>query len=144
MHATCVALGTNAALLRGPSGAGKSDLALRFIALGGDDGAATRLVGDDQVWVEARGAGVLMVFPPVPLAGKLEVRGLGIVETMYVPAARLVLVVDLVDPGAMPRMPPKPLPRAVIAGTPVPLLQLAPFELSAPLKLKLALGAELS
>jgi HPr kinase/phosphorylase len=36
-------------------------------------------------------------------------------------------------------MPPEPCERTVIAGVPVPVLKLDPFELSAPLKLKMAL-----
>jgi HPr kinase/phosphorylase len=36
-------------------------------------------------------------------------------------------------------MPPEPWERTMIAGVPVPVVKLDPFELSAPLKLKLAL-----
>jgi hypothetical protein len=36
-------------------------------------------------------------------------------------------------------MPPEPLPRVTLLGVSVPNLQLAPFEDSAPLKLKMAL-----
>ena len=138
VHGTCVALGAKAALLRGGSGAGKSDLALRFMALPREGELEPRLVADDQVLVEARGAGELIASAPATLAGKLEVRGLGILEVPHLRQARLMLVVDLVPSEEVPRMPP-PLENTMIAGVAVPLLRLAPFEPSSALKLKLAL-----
>jgi serine kinase of HPr protein (carbohydrate metabolism regulator) len=138
LHGTCVALGTKAALLRGGSGAGKSDLALRFLSLPPEAGLEARLVADDQVAIEAR-SGRLIAWPPATLAGKLEVRGLGIVPLPYLSEASLVLAVDLVEPESVPRMPPEKPEIVSLAGVPVPLLKLAPFETSAPLKLKLAL-----
>jgi serine kinase of HPr protein (carbohydrate metabolism regulator) len=133
-----VALGRRAALLCGPSGAGKSDLALRFIALPGDATGAPLLVADDQVFVEARG-GVLQAWAPETIAGKIEVRGLGILDVPFVNEARLVLVCDLVEHPEVPRMAPEPLERTAIAGVAVPLMRLSAFEPSAPLKLKVAL-----
>ena len=139
VHGTCVALGRRAALLRGPSGAGKSELALRFIALSGNGPSAPLLVADDQVFVEAREVGVPHAWAPETIAGKIEVRGIGIVDVPFVNEARLVLVCDLVERADMPRMAPEPLERTVIAGVPVPLMRLNAFEPSAPLKLKIAL-----
>jgi HPr kinase/phosphorylase len=133
-----VAFGPHAALLRGSSGSGKSDLALRFLALPADGGMAPRLVADDQVVIEAQGGG-LVVSAPDTLAGKLEVRGLGIMTLPHVTQAKLVLIVDFVASDEVPRMPPDPLPRVTLLGVSVPNLQLAPFEDSAPLKLKMAL-----
>jgi HPr kinase/phosphorylase len=138
VHGTCVAFGPHAALLRGSSGSGKSDFALRFLALPADGGMAPRLVADDQVVVEAQ-AGGLVVSAPDRLAGKLEVRGLGIMTLPHVAQAKLVLIVDFVASDEVPRMPPEPLPRVTLLGVSVPNLQLAPFEDSAPLKLKMAL-----
>lgn len=139
VHGTCVAFGRRAALLRGKPGAGKSDLALRFMALPAEDGNKPLLVADDQVLVEARANGALLATPPETIAGKFEVRGLGIVEVPFLKEAELVLVCDLVEAKDVPRMPPEPWERAIIAGVPLPLLKLAPFEPSAPLKLKMAL-----
>jgi HPr kinase/phosphorylase len=139
VHGTCVALGRRGALLRGESGAGKSDLALRFLALTGDGELRPILVADDQVFVEANGKGQLLVSPPQTIAGKIEIRGLGIVAVPYLPQAELVLVCDLVNEEDVPRMPPEPWDRTEIAGRLLPALKLAPFELSAPLKLKMAL-----
>ncbi len=139
VHGTCVALGRRGALLRGESGSGKSDLALRFLALAGDGELRPVLVADDQVFVEPNGKGQLLASPPKTIAGKIEIRGLGIVAVPYLSEAELVLVCDLVSGNDVPRLPVEPWERTEIAGRLVPALKLAPFELSAPLKLKMAL-----
>jgi serine kinase of HPr protein (carbohydrate metabolism regulator) len=139
VHGTCVAFGRRAALLRGDSGSGKSDLALRFMALPGEGASRPLLVADDQVWVEAGANGRLRASAPETIAGKIEVRGLGILEMPFLADAELVLVCDLVNETDVPRLPLAPWDRIVIAGLAVPALKLAPFELSAPLKLKMAL-----
>jgi len=139
VHGTCVALGPHAVLIRGRSGSGKSDLALRFLALPSEGDLEPRLVADDQVWVEARGDGSLAASAPATLVGKIEVRGLGIVELPHLTEARLVLVADLVSARDVPRMPPDPPDHITIADLPIPVVKLAPFELSSALKLRLAL-----
>jgi HPr kinase/phosphorylase len=138
IHGTCVAFGPYAALLRGASGSGKSDLAFRFLALPAEATHAPMLVADDQVFVEARGNALFASAPPT-IAGKLEVRSFGIIELPYVRHAELVLAVDLVAPQNVPRMPPEPWEQTMIAGKSLHCIALAPFEASAPLKLKLAL-----
>jgi HPr kinase/phosphorylase len=144
IHGTCVALGSHAALIRGPSGSGKSDLALRFLALSAEPGLEPLLVADDQVWVERQSDGSLAASAPPTLAGKIEVRGLGIVQVPHREAARLALAVDLVLPQEVPRMPPDPPARITIARETLPVVKLAPFELSAALKLRLALLSAVS
>jgi serine kinase of HPr protein (carbohydrate metabolism regulator) len=139
VHGTCVALGKRAALLRGSSGAGKSDLALRFLALPAEGEERPMLVADDQVWVAAGQNGELLVSPPDTLAGKIEVRGLGIVDVPFVAEARLVLVCDLVASAEIPRMPPEPWESTTIGGVELPAMRVTPFEASAPVKLKMAL-----
>ena len=139
VHGTCVALGRRGALLRGSPGSGKSDLALRFMALPSEGVLLPSLVADDQVFVEANADGALMASPPASIAGKIEVRGLGIVEVPFLAEAQLVLICDLVGAQDVPRMPPEHAERTVIAGISLPALRLAPFEPSAPLKLKMAL-----
>ena len=138
MHATSVALKSSgrpwqAVLLRGSPGAGKSDLALRLIDAGG------RLIADDQTRLDRKGH-VLVASAPAAIAGRMEVRGVGIVR---LPRARLIarapvaLLVDLVAPMQVERMPePAQEVQQEIA---LPLLALAPFEASAVAKLHLAL-----
>jgi hypothetical protein len=133
-----VAFGWRAALLRGRSGAGKSDLALRFMSLPAEADGMPQLVADDQVLLEAKD-GALTAWSPKTIAGKIEVRGIGIMDVPFAAKARLVLACDLVEEEDVPRMPPEPWDRSLIAGVPVPTFKLAPFALSAPLKLKMAL-----
>lgn len=141
MHATCVAFAGKAVLLRGPPGAGKSDLALRLIAGPTPDGAPpAALVADDQVAITRNGVR-LTVRAPETIAGMLEVRGVGIRQVRAVPEAAVALIVDLVASEAIPRLPPDPLPSEDILGLPVSTTRLAPFEPSAPVKLRLLMGA---
>jgi HPr kinase/phosphorylase len=138
VHGTALALGTAAALIRGASGSGKSDLALRCLAVpfGTLIGEAARLVADDQVIITPTGMD-LVVSAPDTIRGKLEVRGVGIIEVAAVASARLALVVDLVTPEQVERMPEEH--HVWLAGVQVPCLTLAPFEASAPVKLLLRL-----
>ena len=141
VHGTCVALGRAAALLRGPSGSGKSDLALRFLFLARRGPAALEpptLVADDQVQLKRDGNRIL-VKAPESIRGRIEVRGVGIVEVKSHPDAELALVVDLVSPEEVPRMPEGD-EVARLLGVDVPLVRLAPWEASAPIKLAVALA----
>ena len=66
--------------------------------------------------------------------------GLGILELPYRPAATLVLVVDLVAAADVPRYPLEAV-FAEVLGLQVPVVRLAAFDSSSPLKLLLALAA---
>lgn len=139
VHATCIALQASGkrwrgVLLRGPSGAGKSDFALRLI----DAGA--KLVADDQTALVRRGHAVV-ASPPGTLAGLLEVRGIGIVKVgrpRLLAQVPIALLVDLVPPDRIERMPE--LARETLLGVDLPVVALTPFEASAPAKLRLALA----
>jgi serine kinase of HPr protein (carbohydrate metabolism regulator) len=128
VHATCVDFGHAAVLLRGPSGAGKSDLAIRLI----DRGAL--LVADDQVELEAR-RGELWARPPASLAGRIEARGLGVMELPHVAKARVRLVVELAPKEAIERMPEPEI--CELEGVSLPLVRLTASEASAASKLRL-------
>jgi HPr kinase/phosphorylase len=132
VHGTAVAIDGGVVLLRGPSGRGKSDLALRLI----DAGA--RLVADDQVLLQRAGTQVLAC-APTALAGLFEIRGLGIVKVDALAAAPLALIADLVLPDAVERLPERRV--ETILGLDLPLIALAPFEVSAAAKLRFALRA---
>jgi len=135
LHATCVEVDGAAVLLRGPSAAGKSDLALRLI----DEGA--RLVADDQVQVTAV-RGELIASAPAQLTGKIEVRGIGIVELdpeQLTPRARVTLAADLGPSADIARMPHRTTAR--LDDIDIPLVAIAPFEASAPAKIRLAMKA---
>jgi serine kinase of HPr protein (carbohydrate metabolism regulator) len=128
IHASCVAIGGRAVLISGRSGSGKSDLALRLI----DRGAV--LVSDDYTVLQAHG-GTLVASPPETIAGKIEMRGVGIVERPYVEAVPVALLVDL---ARAPERLPEPA-SAVLAGVAVPAVGLSALEASAPIKVEAAL-----
>ncbi|MGF6226145.1 HPr kinase/phosphorylase [Inquilinus ginsengisoli] len=132
IHATCVAVDGRGVLLRGPSGSGKSDLALRLIDAGG------RLVADDQVQLSLEG-GVVVARPPAVLAGLIEARGFGPIPVPFEPAAPVLLVADLKPTEAIERLPEPAI--CAYLGIRLPLVSVAPFEASAPVKLRLALAA---
>lgn len=128
VHATTVAIGGRAVLIFGRSGAGKSDLALRLI----DRGAT--LVSDDYTIVSARDD-TLTTSPPATIAGKMELRGVGIIELPNESGVPAALVVDLdQDPDRLP----EPGKRAV-AGVEIPVISLHGLEPSAPIKVEKAL-----
>lgn len=103
----------------------------------GGEALAATLVSDDQTCLES-GGGMLHVSPPPAIAGRLEVRGLGIVPVAWTPRARLVLVADIAPPETITRHP-EPATTDIV-GVSVPLLRIAAFEPSAPAKLLLALA----
>ncbi len=114
-------------MLRGPSGSGKSDLALRLI----DSGA--RLVADDRTDLAVED-GNLIASSPTTIAGKLEVRGVGVLAMPAVSRSRVGVAVDLVASSAVERLPAGQ--RCSYLGVELPLIAIAPFEASAPAKLR--------
>lgn len=118
-------------LLSGPPGVGKSDLALRLI------GAGWRLVSDDYSHVFAS-RGRLYAVAPETIAGRIEVRGVGITPSRALGVTRVGLAVAL-SHDAVERLPePETL---VLDGVAAPLIRLDPREASAGEKVAAALAA---
>ena len=128
IHATCVAIDGRAVLIEGRSGTGKSDLALRLI----DRGAM--LVCDDRVRIEAVG-GRLMAHAVPTIAGRIEVRGIGIATLPFLAEAPVALLVML---DASVKRLPEPIFRR-LAGIDIAAIALDAFEASTPIKIELAL-----
>ena len=91
VHGSCAAREGAGVLFLGPPGSGKSDLVLRLLRHG------FVLVADDRVEIVD-----LMASPPAPLAGLLEIRGVGIVRLPH-EDAHLRLIVEL--SGGEQRLP---------------------------------------
>jgi len=129
LHASTIALDGRAVLITGPSGSGKSDLALRMV-----DGGFT-LVSDDQTIVKKHGER-LLASAPATIAGKLEVRGIGIVEMGRVDNVPVALIVELTS--EIQRLPDDSRERPIL-GVKVPLISIDAMTASAPAKVRLAL-----
>ncbi|WP_340313309.1 HPr kinase/phosphorylase [Rhizorhabdus argentea] len=130
LHATSVLIRGRVLLLSGQSGSGKSDLALRLI----DRGAL--LISDDYTGLEAR-AGILYASAPPRIAGRIEVRGIGLVDIGCGGEGPVALMLDLDTVPA--RMTDETLPTERLCGIPVPVLAFAALEASAPIKAEQAL-----
>lgn len=128
VHATCVAIGKGALLLCGRSGSGKSDLALRLL----DRGAV--LVSDDYT-ILRRSGDTLIASAPSTIFGKIEVRGIGIIDRPAIPEANVVCCIALDE--AVERMPDAH--SKTFLGVEIPFLSLHGLEASAPIKVELAL-----
>ena len=129
IHASTVALDGRAVLITGPSGSGKSDLTLRLL----DRGFV--LVSDDQTIVRKIGAKLLASAPPT-IKGKLEIRGVGIVDMDNVEDVPVALVVELTS--EIQRLPDDSRERPVL-GIKVPLISVDAMSASAASKVALAL-----
>jgi serine kinase of HPr protein (carbohydrate metabolism regulator) len=129
IHAGCVSSGGRGVLIAGRSGSGKSDLALRLI----DRGA--RLVSDDYT-VLHRAGDRLVANAPETIAGRIEIRGVGIVD---LPADGDVPVSLIADLDGAPERLPEAAATVTILGVSLPSLAIAGLEASAPLKLEQAL-----
>ncbi|NQV84074.1 MAG: hypothetical protein HQ494_09665 [Rhodospirillales bacterium] len=130
VHATTVDIDGDGVMLIGPSASGKSDLGLRLIDAGG------QLVADDRTDLSLSGETV-HASAPENLVGLMEVRGIGIVTVPAVPVSPLALVVELIRAEDVERLP-EPQTTNVL-GVALPLVRLAPFEASAPAKVRAAL-----
>lgn len=136
VHASCVAIRGRGVLLLGPSHAGKSDLALRLL-----DGGA-QLLADDRCELFVRG-GKLHARPPRPIAGLLELRGIGIIRVAHIQSAAIAMTVRL-GRKRQPRLPEPEFyaaPKALSGMQPVPQIMVNGAEPSAPARIRAALDA---
>lgn len=97
VHATTVALEGVGLVVLGPSGAGKSTLALQLMAVG------AALVADDRTDLRLS-AGRLIAQAPVPLLGRIEARGVGILSARPAPPVPVAWACDLggAEAGRLP------------------------------------------
>ncbi|MDQ3247487.1 MAG: aldolase [Pseudomonadota bacterium] len=130
IHASTVALDGRAVLITGHSGSGKSDLALRLLDRG------FTLVSDDQTLVRRTGD-QLIASAPANIAGKFEIRGVGIVEMDTASDVPVTLLVELTSD--IPRLPDESRERPIL-GVPLPLVSIDAMTASAASKVAIALN----
>src|SRR4029078_1797824 len=129
VHASTVASEGRAVLISGPSGSGKSDLALRLLDRG------FTLVSDDHTIARREGDKLIASAPP-NIAGKLEIRGIGIVDMEAVRDVPVALYVELTS--EIMRLPDDRRERPVL-GVNLPLVSIDALTASAASKVALAL-----
>ncbi len=121
VHASCVVIGEAGVLIRGRSGSGKSTLAREMVLHAIQTGRFGCLVGDDRTYLRVA-HGRLLGSPVEPLAGHLEIHGLGITRQPYEPAAVIRLVIDLSEDP--PRFPEAGDDNIVLCGVMIPRIRM--------------------
>jgi len=129
VHASSVAIDGRAILITGLSGSGKSDLSLRLIDRG------FILVSDDQTLVR-RDEDRLIASAPPPIKGKIEIRGIGIIEMETTADLPIALLVELTSD--IQRLPDDSRERPLL-GINLPLVTIDAMTASAAAKVALAL-----
>ncbi len=141
LHGTCVAIGGKGVLILGLPGSGKSSLALRVLDEPGyglsKSLMAAELVSDDQVVVTREGSN-LVASAPAQIKGKLEIRGLAIVELPTAPKAAVYLVVKLQPTAEIERLP-EPASYDIL-GVGLPMVEIDAEAAAAPSRLRAALN----
>jgi len=115
IQASVVAINGRALMIEGPPGSGKSSLALALI----DRGAV--LVGDDGVTLRREGAQIVAC-PPPNIAGRMEVRNIGLID-LPCTSAPLALILTLTEDA--PRYP-DPVEQRDLLGIAIPALPFRP------------------
>ncbi|GAA0483867.1 HPr kinase/phosphorylase [Parasphingorhabdus litoris] len=128
-HASCVAIQAAGIMLSGPSGAGKSDLALRLI----DRGAT--LISDDYVELHDDG-NQIRLNAPAKIAGKIEIRSLGIFDCKHV--SNIPLRLQVILKSKTERFPLDNQLETIMTMA-IPTITINPAEASAPIKVEKAL-----
>lgn len=120
IHASCVEWQNKGILLIGASGKGKSTGALALIEKG------AILIADDYVDITIQNDAVLAVCP-ASIAGKIEVRGVGVVPMKHLPQTTIDLVIDCkTNFSDINRMPD--IKKQKFFEKEVPVFALCPFE----------------
>ena len=115
IHGCALVLGTTGLIIRGPSGSGKSALANALIERWHGANRHACWVADDRVSLRIAGS-TLLAGPVAPIAGRAELRFLGIREVAFMQSTAVDYLIDLVPQNMLQRMPKKELVQLVDQG----------------------------
>jgi serine kinase of HPr protein (carbohydrate metabolism regulator) len=142
LHGTCLRVGEAGVLLLGPPGSGKSDLALRLIDQPGYGISGllrhAQLVADDQVIVRLEKDRLIASAPPI-IAGRVEIRGLGLASLPHRANVTLVMAVQLNAHETIERLPHMAKTSYEVLGMSLPMILIDPACASAPARIRAAL-----
>jgi len=93
IHANCVIIGDAGVLIRGVSGSGKTTLSRKLVDLARKNGHFGQIVGDDRIGLRVNGNRLIAKVHPA-IAGKIELRGVGIGSLKFEEQAVIRLLVD--------------------------------------------------
>lgn len=133
IHGTVVVWKGSGILILGPSGSGKSDLAVRLMAEGGT------LVADDRVDLSVENRSVI-ARAPTRLAGKIELRGIGIIDTDFEHSAPISMIIRLRERTEIPRLPEPEM--ETVGDLTLPSISLHAFDASTTAKIALYLKSQ--
>lgn len=124
IHATAIVIGTTGLVFIGPSGAGKSSTAHACLVDAERRGLFARLIADDQVFVRAVNQSLLAERPET-IAGRMEMRGSGIVAVPSLSRAVLHAAVEVNRLASLERLPAENARIELLPGHFLPLVRLA-------------------
>lgn len=124
LHASAVVIGDRGVLITGPSGAGKSTLARRLIDFARSHGRFAALVGDDRIRIDEAG-GRILASPHAKIEGMIEIRGVGLATTNFIPQAVMDLLVSC-ETVIKTRLPDVGASTDVALGIPLPRIEVRP------------------
>lgn len=119
-HGCALVLGNKGILVRGPSGSGKSMLTQMLIDNWQTNGLFACWVADDRVMLKATGLQIIARAPQA-LLGLAERRFAGIKPVDCLQCAVIDVVIDLVEPDRLERLPVAMTTRPVETGREIPL-----------------------
>lgn len=103
-HCSVLEIGGTGILIDGASGSGKTSLVFGLVERSEVNGYEAHFVCDDQALLRQDGES-LIAEAPSTIAGKIELRGFGILDISHKPSAAIDVVFRLVKEDEVERMP---------------------------------------
>jgi len=102
LHAGCIRYGKAGILICGPAGSGKSSLIRMLLDDARQNGISAAFISDDRTVISLQNHRITARSHPA-IAGKMEIRGFGIVDYPHEEEVPLCLVVEVTKEDHLPR-----------------------------------------